>query len=195
VEGRRIVYRAPFPPLIPGHVLGLRLLSQWGSCVFGTVMARREVYDRTGWFDPQFGNFSDVDMWIKIAREYDVAYIDEPLMDLMPKDPTRFYGFVHWQVVFWLLGIHVTNLKRYCSVLPKPVSSLIKQYPQRSRKYWLYNMLLCIKHRRFDRIQEGLTIWRDSNDIWLRLIGHTLSKKQDAPTWYKPEYHWQMVRI
>lgn len=109
-DGSIKMYGEDYPPLIPGRELVERLLSQWTSCVFGTVMARRAVYERVGWFDTQFGNFSDVDMWMRIAAVCDVAYVNEPLMDLMPRDPTRFYAFVHWQVAFWMLGIHITNL-------------------------------------------------------------------------------------
>jgi glycosyltransferase involved in cell wall biosynthesis len=194
-KGREVIYREPYPPLIPGRVLGLRLLSRWDSCVFGTVMARRDVYERLGWFDPRFGNFSDVDMWLRIAREYDVAYVDEPLIDLMPKDPTRFYGFVHWQVIFWILGIHTLNLQRYRPLLPAQVDELARRYPQRRRYYLIYNMLLCVKHKRFDRVREGLAIWRDADDLWLKLFGRTLGNPKDAPEWYDAEYYWKTVRL
>jgi len=53
-------------------------------------MVRKQVFDQLGYFDSKFGNFADVDMWLRISREFDVAYINEPLMTLMPKDSTRF---------------------------------------------------------------------------------------------------------
>lgn len=194
-DGREVIYREPYPALIPGRVLGERLLAHWGSCVFGTVMARREIYETLGWFDPQFGNFSDVDMWLRIALHYDVAYVDEPLIDLMPKDPTRFYAFVHWQVLFWLMGIHVTNLRRYHNVVPHVTESLARRYSARRRKFLLYNMLLCFKHRRFDRVREGFAIWRDANDMWLRFAGRVLGKRQNVPLWYNAELHWKMSSL
>ncbi|MFO7683676.1 MAG: glycosyltransferase family 2 protein [Chloroflexota bacterium] len=194
-DGHPAVYRESYPPLIPGRQLGERLLSRWDSCVFGTVMARREVYERLGWFDPQFGNFSDVDMWLRIAREYDVAYVNEPLMDLMPRDPTRFYAFVHWRVLFWMMGIHTLNLRRYQSALPDVVRHLAGKYPQRRRRYLLYNLLLCVKHRRWDRMREGLAVWRDSDDATLRSIGRLFGRKADAPDWYEPKVYWGMTQL
>ena len=194
-DGRPIVHRESYPPLIPGRQLGERLLSRWDSCVFGTVMACHQVYERIGWFDPRFGSFSDVDMWLRIARDYDVAYVSEPLMDLMPRDPTRFYAFVHWRVLFWMMGIHTLNLQRYQDVLPEVTRNLVRRYPRRRRQYLLFNMLLCVKHRRLDRAREGLAIWRDADDVVLRLMGRLFGHDADVPDWYEPKYYWSMARL
>ena len=193
-KGRERIFREAYPPLIPGRVLGRRLLSAWDSCVYGMVMARRQVYDKLGLFDLQFGNFSDVDMWLRIARDYDVAYVDEPLMDLMPVDPGRFYAFVHWQVVFWGLGIHTTNLRRYQEVLPEVTGALARDFRQRKLRYIFLSLLICLKHRRWDRVRECLAIWRDADDPLLRALGKGLGRPQDAPDWYHPGY-WNMARI
>jgi glycosyltransferase involved in cell wall biosynthesis len=193
-DGSEIIFRESYPPLIDGKELGRRLLSRWDSCVFGTVMARREVYERLGWFDPRFGNFSDIDMWLRISREYDVAYINEPLMDLMPKDPTRFYSFVHWKVLFWLMGIHTSNLQRYRVILPEPAYKLSKEYAWRRRKFLMINMLVCLKHCRWDRVREGFAIWRDADDRVLRTLGRLLGRTEDAPDWYDTDY-WEMARL
>lgn len=50
--------------------------------VWGTVMARRGVYEALGMFDPTYGFWSDFDMWFRIAEFYDVAFVPEPLIDL-----------------------------------------------------------------------------------------------------------------
>jgi glycosyltransferase involved in cell wall biosynthesis len=193
-DGRIELYGESYPPLIPGRQLVERLLSQWGSCVFGTVMARRSAYEQVGWFDPQFGNFSDVDMWLRIAARYDVAYVNEPLMDLMPRDPTRFYGFVHWQVAFWILSIHTLNLQRCSELLPELTNELRRRYRWRRFKYLMLQMLLCLKHRRWDRVREGLAVWRDSDDWLFRWPGRCLGKPEDAPAWYDRHY-WERVRL
>ena len=88
----------------------------------------KQVFEQLGYFDPKFGNYADVDMWLRIAREYDVAYVNVPLMNLMPKDPTRFYAFVHWKVAFWTLGMHVINLRRYRQCLPEFVEEMANKY-------------------------------------------------------------------
>jgi len=193
-KGRERIFREPYPALIPGRVLGRRLLSLWTSCVYGMVMARRQVYDKLGLFDSKFGNFSDVDMWLRIARDYDVAYVDEPLMELMPVDPDRFYAFVHWQVVFWVIGIHTANLRRYREVLPEVTWALARNFRQRKLRYIFMRFLLCVKHRRWDRVREFLAICCDADDPLLRGLGKALGRPQDAPSWYHPGY-WNMARI
>jgi glycosyltransferase involved in cell wall biosynthesis len=184
-KGEKKTYVELYNELIPGKELGIRLLSNWDSCVYGTVMARREVYKDIGSFDPQFGNFSDVDMWLRIAASYDVAYVNEPLMFLMPRDPSRFYSFIHWQVIFWYLLIHVNNLVRYHSIIPEFVERLWHRYPTRRRNLFLYHFLFCIKHSRWDRVKEALAIWRDSDDGFLKFLGTHLGDQKDTPEWYR----------
>jgi len=186
-DGTIKIYREHYPPLIPGHELVRRLLSQWTSCVSGTVMARRSLYEQMGWFDSKFGNFSDVDMWLRIAMMHDVAYVNEPLIDLMPRDPLRFYAFVHWQVALWILGIHVLNLQRCRHLLPGLVEKLQRQYQWRRFKYLMMHMLLCIKHRRWDRVREGLIIWRDSDDRILKILGYLFGRVEHKPNWYSSD--------
>jgi len=187
------IHRESYPSLIEGRILVKRLLSRWDSCVFGTVMARRPLYEKYGWFDPTFGNFSDIDMWLRLAAKHDVGYINEPLIDLMRKDKDRFYSFVHWRVVFWILSIHVVNLSRCHHLSPSFTEKLRKRYRFRRQKYFLENMLLCIKHCRFDRVKEGLSIWRDSDDILLNKFGLFFGKAKYQPHWYTPRY-WTSVQ-
>jgi glycosyltransferase involved in cell wall biosynthesis len=83
-EVRRI-YREALPACTPGAVLLEQIFfRRWrfDSPVWGTVMARRSAYVHAGLFDPRFGFVSDVDMWMRLADEYDVAYISEPLINL-----------------------------------------------------------------------------------------------------------------
>ncbi|MHB9153667.1 MAG: glycosyltransferase family 2 protein [Spirochaetales bacterium] len=43
-----------------------------------TVMARRECYEKVGFFDEAL-QIEDMDMWLRISREYPIGYIDESL--------------------------------------------------------------------------------------------------------------------
>ncbi len=53
-----------------------------GSPIWGTVMVRRAVYERHLPFDPQFRNWADVDMWMRICSTDGIAYVREPLISL-----------------------------------------------------------------------------------------------------------------
>jgi len=82
------VYREPLPPCFPGSLLIEEYFRRWqfGSPVWGTVMARRTAYETVGLFDSRFGFFSDVDMWLRLASRFDVAYVDEPLISIPSRE-------------------------------------------------------------------------------------------------------------
>ena len=187
-NGNKIIYKEPYPNFIKGEILAKRLLSRWDSCVFGTVMCRKKIYESLNYFDYDFQNFSDVDMWIRISKNFDVAYVNEPLMHLMEKDKSRFYGFVHWQVIFWILMIHKNGLENFKELLPDFVSNLVKKFKRRRRNLLIIQMLICIKHRRCDRIKEGLAIWKDSDDLILKFFGIIFGRNRYKPNWYSRVY-------
>lgn len=74
-----------FPRLIRGHEFleDICFRDNELECpVWGTVMARRGVYQTLGLFDPTYGFWSDFDMWFRIAEQYDVAFVPEVLIEL-----------------------------------------------------------------------------------------------------------------
>ncbi|MGA7522937.1 MAG: glycosyltransferase family A protein [Acidobacteriaceae bacterium] len=85
-EGKTVhLWREPLGPCIQGRVLLEEIyFRRWmfDSPVWGTVMCRRSAYLKAGLFDPRFGYVSDVDMWLRLAEENEVAYVAEPLIGL-----------------------------------------------------------------------------------------------------------------
>jgi hypothetical protein len=49
-------------------------------------MARRSAYEAVGPFDERFGFHADVDMWMHLAEDFCVAYVDEPLVTLPSRE-------------------------------------------------------------------------------------------------------------
>jgi len=71
------------PPLSDGAEFFRRhFVAKPGSPVWGTVMARKAIYDKYMPFDPQFRIWADVDMWMRICQDASVAYVNEPLIIL-----------------------------------------------------------------------------------------------------------------
>ncbi len=58
-----------FAALLEGNVL----------CV-GGLLFRRECFARAGNFDPALPPVEDWDLWLRVAREFDAVYVDEPLV-------------------------------------------------------------------------------------------------------------------
>jgi len=58
----------------------------FGSWVWGTTIIRRSVVENLGYFDPKYGYFSDVDMWMRIARSHRVGILPGLRIFLPPKN-------------------------------------------------------------------------------------------------------------
>src|SRR5438093_8385802 len=81
----RTIYTENLPSVFSGQQLLEQIyFRRWrfDSPVWGTVMARRALYIEAGLFDRRFGFLADVDMWMRLAEKYDVAYVAEPLIAL-----------------------------------------------------------------------------------------------------------------
>lgn len=82
------IFRENLPECFPGSILLEQIyFKRWNfsSAVFGTVMARKKAYENVGTFDRRFGFYSDVDMWLRMAENFEVCYVPEPLISLPSK--------------------------------------------------------------------------------------------------------------
>lgn len=52
------------------------LLEIWGDIPTSTVLTRRECFDKAGFFDTSLKTMQDIDMWLRIARLYDLYEIE-----------------------------------------------------------------------------------------------------------------------
>jgi len=75
---RRLVRAYPEDCLRSGRGEFLRYLGGHNVCC-STVMARRDMYRKTGGFDPMF-LCADFLMWLRLSLKADVAYVAEPLV-------------------------------------------------------------------------------------------------------------------
>jgi glycosyltransferase involved in cell wall biosynthesis len=76
-----------FPELLSGtEFLDLCFADNRGCPVWGTVMGRRSIYERLGWFDGRYRFWADIDMWFRIAESCDVAHVPELLIDLPARE-------------------------------------------------------------------------------------------------------------
>lgn len=67
-EGKRIGYK-------PQDEIGrnfYELLHHWGDLPTSTVLTRKQCFDRAGLFDIDLLTVQDIDMWLRIAKDYDI---------------------------------------------------------------------------------------------------------------------------
>jgi GT2 family glycosyltransferase len=85
-------------------------VGQSSSPIWGTVMARRETYQRHLPFDSRFGGWADVDMWMRVCGTHDIAYVPMPLITLYAG--SHFRREFRWETIHLILTMHVLNINR-----------------------------------------------------------------------------------
>jgi glycosyltransferase involved in cell wall biosynthesis len=91
------------------------LFPRWGCPVRGTAMIRRDCWDAVGGMDDRFNLLADVDLWMKLAAQYDVGYISEPLLSIRQDRPDDYpdtylgSGGGFWLRRQFLYRIHSAN--------------------------------------------------------------------------------------
>lgn len=191
-DGSHELHREPFESKVPGVYIATIYLRSLACCVWGTVMARRAAYTEGGLFDPKYGFISDVDMWLRLARGRHVAYVPEPLITVTPRESDHPFASYSWQHLFWQFGIYNRHIENYRQLIPDQAAQFSQDYASRLRGVLMRAMLTLVRYRKWDRVREGLGIWRDSPDPILRAVGRTTGRESWQPQWYDPAW-WTMA--
>jgi len=75
-ENGKLLYKINLPPDNPTIKQNMLKCNQFGH---GSVMFRKECIDKVGFYREEVGPAEDYDLWLRIADEYDIANISEPL--------------------------------------------------------------------------------------------------------------------
>ena len=130
-------------------------LGNHGSMVRGTVMMRKEVYDRLGLFDERWGIEADVDMCMRVCSEYGIAYVKEPLQKCSSDHINRTFAnrrfLNYWSMVDW-------NLERVFSEIPDEWPGMRKTVWRSRRRRLLYLAATQVKRLHLNQAAQ-LSYW------------------------------------
>lgn len=93
------------------------LLEIWGDLPTSTVMTRRECFEKVGVFDPALPPMEDIDMWLRIARFYDLYEIEGKILA---------YYFRHSEQA-------TSNKMKVYDGLVRIYTKILKSYPEAPR--------------------------------------------------------------
>jgi glycosyltransferase involved in cell wall biosynthesis len=192
-DGSRVLYREPFQSRVPGAHIAAIYFRSLTSCVWGTVMTRSSAYAQKGLFDPTIGFISDVDMWLRLAKGREVAYVPEPLITVAPRESDHPFSYYSWDHLFWQFGIYTRHIGEYQRTYPTEFRVFPGQPTIKLRKTFLLAMLWLLKYRKWERVREGFGIWRHADDPVLKALGILFGKDEWQPRWYDRDY-WAMAR-
>lgn len=166
IRGGSFTYIHPgFEPINDGRVLIDYQLTHFSSAAWGTVMVRREAYEQYGTLNAEYGFISDVEMWLRLATKGKVAYVPEALITLTPREKTHNYYYPHWNVTRNNFRI----LRMYYEAFGLPEKD-IPFINQRIRKFMWREWLVLVKHRQWQRVREGLGLFRHAPHAGMRLL-------------------------
>ena len=132
-------------------------LHKFSSIVWGTVMARRSAYKTLLPFDSDFGFISDVDMWMRMCLNNDIAYVREPLI-FLDHSPTPQRAF-RWNRLITLGKMQEININRFYKDFPDRLRTELKIHYRLARREYLRRFAGRIWHRDWSAISEGIRLY------------------------------------
>ncbi|MGF1452187.1 MAG: glycosyltransferase family 2 protein [Opitutales bacterium] len=130
-------------------------LLQYKSFIWGTVGARRTLYDELLPFDPQFGGWADVDMWMRMLRRADIVHLHEPLMHLHDGGEFRAFNF---QKPLRIQRMIFLNIFRFYQGEPEKLRTALKGQLRLMRYRWCCHMLSQLRRGKVGLLQQGLRL-------------------------------------
>lgn len=117
--------RQPYSPLVSGPDLYREMLQRNDCPIFGIAMARKKALEQAGPFREEFPVLADVDMWFRILRNHDAAFVPEPLFRVYPREAGHINKRINWKIraedirirleaaeALWAVGSQQRNLAR-----------------------------------------------------------------------------------
>jgi glycosyltransferase involved in cell wall biosynthesis len=158
-RGRARLHGLGMPPCMPGRDFLRRFfVTQWGSPIFGTVMARSACYQAVGPFDPRYSMNSDVEMWSRLASRFDVAYVDEPLITITPREVEHVLA----RHYLWEISVDV-RVKRDAMRMLAPDDRFSRLWFELRARLWYARAALApLRHGRLHEVRKAL---------WMALTG------------------------
>ncbi len=159
LSARKVVWIHPCAPYSEGRDFFRRhYVATTSSIIWGTVMVRREVYEKHLPFDSQFRNWADVDMWMRVCGTHDIAYVPEALIKL-DHTPTQVRTF-SWQKFLITHRMHALNIHRAAATGEELADWLARQ-KKMSRRYYFRHLASRLLRGQWKSFWEGVKICRE----------------------------------
>ena len=160
------VHVSEWDRVTPGKEWLRFMLSSFHCPVCANAMVHREVYDRIGLYDPQYGFVADVEMWMRMSRHYDIGYLCEPLVLVRERDDNHpLYGRSGWSMAEGVMKIH----RKYRNELRRSWTNSIRFW-LRTEKHLSGQYLSCLKNRRTQDLGLGKSVLKRYGGLFCRLL-------------------------
>jgi GT2 family glycosyltransferase len=145
-------------PLTPGRVFFRdKLVGHLACPIWGTTMVRKSVHEELLPFDARFRNWADVDYWMRICLNHDLAYVPEALISLDSSETAerRF----SWYRVFILHQTYIVNIRRHFADDPRQLRRALDLQCTFLRKRYFRMMFRTVKQADFRALWNGISFF------------------------------------
>jgi glycosyltransferase involved in cell wall biosynthesis len=151
-------------PLTPGReFFEKHFLHKFSSIVWGTVMARRSAYTPLLPFDKAFEFISDVDMWMRMCLQHDIAYVRKPLIVLDgDHSPSKWGqpGLFNWRLLALSCRIQEANIARFFAGNPDRLRAELRRHDRAALRVYLKCLLGRLGSLDWRGMGEGVRSYR-----------------------------------
>jgi hypothetical protein len=123
-------------------------------------MARKACYDVVGPFDPRYSFNSDIEMWMRLALRYDVAYVAEPLIRITPREKTHLMSGCY----LWECTVDVRVKRKALELLAPHDRARRLRFEARARAYYGTLALAALRHARWADLRQALFLAASGRD-------------------------------
>lgn len=170
----RRTYTHPYGDLIPGRVLFDSIVGEESVPIWGILMIRRRSLERVGLFDGRYPVLADVDMWLRMLLEFDVAYIREPLYGLWPREKGHQNLGVNWKIEREYEQISLINLRRRGLQDPKALEIMKPDVIRMLRVRQMLCMIAAVRRLKPSAIFRGVEHILRTRTRWKEIMERPL---------------------
>ena len=153
-DGREVIYDEGLPEVSPGKKFLNIMLSRKYSPIFGIVMVRKSALLKVGPFDNRFSTLADIDMWMRLLANFDVAYITEPLIEIATRETGHHNNPGNLSVRKEFEHIYFLNLARVYELNDSNGKLIFATLKKNILKRNLHSILWCIRRGKFSLALE-----------------------------------------
>jgi glycosyltransferase involved in cell wall biosynthesis len=148
-------YRHPYRLVTRGTDMLDEMFRLYSSPIFGIVMVRKKLALLAGGFDENYPILGDVDMWMRILMLSDVAYINEPLFQIHPREAGHTNQGVNWRILSEHHCIFMCNARRRFEGQEGKREQVLSALRRKYQAKLLHSCLWALKRGRWRLALEG----------------------------------------
>jgi glycosyltransferase involved in cell wall biosynthesis len=169
---------------LPPHNDGMAFAKQWllqptrtDSQFHACCMVRRSAYEAVGmYYDPAFGWYADLDLWLRLLPRFGFVYLNEILYTFRTREANHALSNNFWLNYHWVFGIYEANIKRIFASDPAQLRQALGYLQAKREKSQIQGIMYSAAKKQKPIFEEGLAIVATQHQNWLfRSAARTLN--------------------